>query len=441
MRCSQVACGGAHNLALVHQPRGGNGTGAALYVWGSDIFGECGLVVPEEVGRGLDVSAIDVDSGQQSGRTAAGATPDGPADRQYATGRQRGAVKFFLVPTRNSGVAASSITDMQCGSAHSLILCLSGLVVSFGRGEYGQQGNGKFDHVRRPTAVPFFDLTQPLPRPSDCQSEETPAQRLQRLRGAARVKPRSMYGGYGLPLADGVRQPLPAEGGQQEGVPQAEEASDEERPVVRAIAAGGEHCFAIDMLGGCWAWGWNSFGQLGPIVSAAEEKVAKPQRVNLAQAVVQMSGGHVHSAALCQDGTVLTFGLDRLPHGGGGRLGLGRYVSPSLEGTASACPRASRASIRVTIMRFHLFFPPHGALLVPMLWHVEKRVPRTEPRGAGVTGLRDESIAPTRLDAIPSDYRCVAVACGSGVSRSFISVPERLICFWCWSLCGLARSR
>ena len=263
-----MACGGAHNLALVHEPRGDNGTVAALYVWGSDIFGECGLEIPEE--SVPEPAAAGARASQEHGLAAA--RLDGGAGGQAAIDRQRGTLRFHAVPRRNTGVAAASVTDMQCGSAHSLILCFSGLVLAFGRGEYGQQGNGQLSHVRTPAAVPFFDHSQPLPQPAPRRKEDTPAQRLQRLRWAAGGLPCSLPGGgSGLPHADCARQRAPVEG---RGETSGQEGDEQERPVARGIAAGGEHCFAIDMQGGVWAWGWNSFGQLGPIESAAEEKVA-----------------------------------------------------------------------------------------------------------------------------------------------------------------------
>jgi alpha-tubulin suppressor-like RCC1 family protein len=43
--------------------------------------------------------------------------------------------------------------------------------------------------------------------------------------------------------------------------------------VAKSVAAGGEHCFVIDMQGRLWAWGWNNYGQLGPL---SEEKVTEP---------------------------------------------------------------------------------------------------------------------------------------------------------------------
>ena len=59
--------------------------------------------------------------------------------------------------------------------------------------------------------------------------------------------------------------------------------------------------------------------------------MTEPQLVELECRVLRVAGGHVHSAAVSEEGDVYTFGLDRLPPGSGGRLGLGRHISPSLQ--------------------------------------------------------------------------------------------------------------
>lgn len=260
--CSRVACGGAHNLALVHERRGDNGTGAALYVWGSDIFGECGLETPATNLQAADAcagAAADQQYLEPLKPHANGGELQGlPPTREPRPGRQRGGLKFNLAPERNDGVAAQSVADMQCGSAHSLILCLSGLVLAFGRGEYGQQGNGRLEHVRSPAAVPLFDWSRPQPDPS--AREETPAQRLQRLRSAAATKsswhPAARSPGRSsVSLACGGRERADCDDGRA-GEEEEGKGRQLDRPIARAIAAGGEHCFAIDMQGGLWAWGW-----------------------------------------------------------------------------------------------------------------------------------------------------------------------------------------
>ena len=275
-----------------------------------------------------------------------------------------------------------------------------------------RQGNGHLDDVRCPTPVALFDYSQPLPRAR--AREETAAQRLARLRSSAgaRVLQGAAAGCRGV---GGVRRSSEfAEGlgGGVEGGGGGEAGGERvvvERPVAKSVSAGGEHCFVIDTCGRLWAWGWNNFGQLGPLSSAAEEKVSlslslslsfslwmrmmrlhtwrvlacasrspqvrkiyirmrffglrrspyslffpsvpsppacppaltvhllarvqvtEPQLVELECRVLRVAGGHVHSAAVSEEGDVYTFGLDRLPPGSGGRLGLGRHISPSLQ--------------------------------------------------------------------------------------------------------------
>ena len=140
-----------------------------------------------------------------------------------------------------------------------------------------RQGNGHLDDVRCPTPVALFDYSQPLPRAR--AREETAAQRLARLRSSAgaRVLQGAAAGCRGV---GGVRRSSEfAEGlgGGVEGGGGGEAGGERvvvERPVAKSVSAGGEHCFVIDTCGRLWAWGWNNFGQLGPLSSAAEEKVS-----------------------------------------------------------------------------------------------------------------------------------------------------------------------
>ena len=284
-RCCFIACGGAHNLAVAAELRGSS-MHAVLYTWGSNIHGECG------VGQ----SKVSVN--------------DRVGDRQRNEGSGRGVdnrqLSFLSEPQQNELVAGHMIQRIECGSSHSLILLTTGLVLAFGRGEFGQQGNGAFDDVNVPCPVALFDCGRP------------------------------------------------------------EAGAGKAGPVARDIAAGAEHCFVVDVDGGLWGWGWNVYGQLGPVQSASEDKVCLPERVSLPSDVVQASGGHVHSAVVTSCGSILTFGLDRLPHGGGGRLGLGKHVSTSRQ------------------------------------------------------GLRDASIAPTRIENIPADSRAAAVTCGSDHSVALL---------------------
>jgi hypothetical protein len=75
---------------------------------------------------------------------------------------------------------------------------------------------------------------------------------------------------------------------------------------IKSISAGSWHSLAISNTGIVWAWGRNNSGQLGN-GSTADSSLADSVR-SLACAPLQVAGGSYHSTALKPDGTVLTWG-------------------------------------------------------------------------------------------------------------------------------------
>jgi len=86
-----------------------------------------------------------------------------------------------------------------------------------------------------------------------------------------------------------------------------------------AIAAGSETGYAIDRDGDLWAWGYGAYGQLGD--GSAANSVA-PVRVRKVSHVVEVAGGGDMAYALDRQGTVWAWG-----YGGYGQLGDGSLVS------------------------------------------------------------------------------------------------------------------
>lgn len=81
-----------------------------------------------------------------------------------------------------------------------------------------------------------------------------------------------------------------------------------------AASAGMFHTLAIDEGGGVWAWGANTFGQLGNGSWGLDGHSALPVRVlgpggeGHLQGAVAVAGGWDHSVALLEDGTVVAWG-------------------------------------------------------------------------------------------------------------------------------------
>jgi alpha-tubulin suppressor-like RCC1 family protein len=106
---------------------------------------------------------------------------------------------------------------------------------------------------------------------------------------------------------------------------------------IKAIAAGGYHSLAVASNGDLYAWGWNSFGQLGDaslaMGSASPQLIALPNGARAAA----VAAGSLHSLVLTTGGEVYGFGLNS-----DGQLGLGSedesFASPqklSFAGNAS----------------------------------------------------------------------------------------------------------
>ncbi|XXX78917.1 hypothetical protein WMF30_09080 [Sorangium sp. So ce134] len=95
-----------------------------------------------------------------------------------------------------------------------------------------------------------------------------------------------------------------------------------EIPITRAVfgaAAGGTHVLGLDGTGVVWAWGDNSYGQLGDRPTADG---TTPLQVSGIHGIVAIAAGRRHSLALRGDGKVLAWG-----HGAAGQLGHGASSS------------------------------------------------------------------------------------------------------------------
>jgi alpha-tubulin suppressor-like RCC1 family protein len=89
---------------------------------------------------------------------------------------------------------------------------------------------------------------------------------------------------------------------------------------VTDIASGFAHSVALQSDGTVWTWGLNNYGQLG---NGTVENILRPSQTSLA-GVTQVAAGNYFSMALRSDGTVWTWGSN-----GSGQLGDGTTVNKS----------------------------------------------------------------------------------------------------------------
>ena len=67
---------------------------------------------------------------------------------------RKGQAKY--IPALLSSLQTKFITTIDCGDFHSLALEDNGNLYSWGIGEKGQCGHGKFEDVETPTKIKFF---------------------------------------------------------------------------------------------------------------------------------------------------------------------------------------------------------------------------------------------------------------------------------------------
>ncbi|WP_153730443.1 RCC1 domain-containing protein [Sporosarcina obsidiansis] len=103
-----------------------------------------------------------------------------------------------------------------------------------------------------------------------------------------------------------------------------------------AIGAGGYHSLAVDESGHVWAWGLNSFGQLGsPVGLGTPPSTVEPTRVPGLVEVVSVEAGAEHSVALKRDGTVVAWGRNSLGQLGNGETASVNYSPSVVSGLSS----------------------------------------------------------------------------------------------------------
>ena len=100
---------------------------------------------------------------------------------------------------------------------------------------------------------------------------------------------------------------------------------------IRAIAAGGRHSLAVDIDSNVWAWGDNTYGQLGRNLGVSSAVpvhnialFAQLHELPGPPSVKSVAAGAVHSLALDSNGIVWAWG-----NNGFGQLGLGNYIPPA----------------------------------------------------------------------------------------------------------------
>ncbi len=115
-------------------------------------------------------------------------------------------------------------------------------------------------------------------------------------------------------------------------------------PDMASVALGGYHAAAIGKDGSLWTWGANSGGQLGNGTSSYGSNPT-PKKVEALQNVTSVSLGDTHSAAVDKDGSLWTWGGNSSGQLGIGTSGIGDNPTPQKVETISDVASVSLGSM------------------------------------------------------------------------------------------------
>jgi alpha-tubulin suppressor-like RCC1 family protein len=295
IRFTQIAAGQNHSLALAAD--------GALYSWGSSLDGQLGNgttdhLLPMSVAPGMappDTRYKQIAAG--SFHSLALAT-DG---KVYAWGNNaRGQLgdgtttsRAFLVEVLpGTAPAGTRYVQLSAGSNHTLALAADGNAYGWGYNGYGQLGDGTTTDrlVPTPTASTGTRFTQ------------VAAGQSHSLALAADGTPYAWGSNSNAQLGDNSTTqrlaPVALAAGAATGYTQT--------------AAGNSHSVALTATGGLYAWGFNSYGQLGD-GTTTDRTVPVPVAQGAAPAgtrFVQVAAGANHSLALTAEGRVYAWGIN-----------------------------------------------------------------------------------------------------------------------------------
>jgi len=92
-----------------------------------------------------------------------------------------------------------------------------------------------------------------------------------------------------------------------------------------AFDAGDYHSLSVNHLGELWAWGWNTYGQLGDGTTTG---TLAPKRIGAGRSWSAVSAGALHSVALGVDGALYTWGTNMFGQVGAGAFDQGNHLEP-----------------------------------------------------------------------------------------------------------------
>ncbi|XP_038209104.1 probable E3 ubiquitin-protein ligase HERC2 [Zerene cesonia] len=287
---------------------GGGARGCAVYGWGHNHRGQLGGVegakvrAPAPCHALAALSPVQLVGGEQ---TLFAVTPDG---KVYATGYGAGGrlgiggIDSVSQPTLLASLQHVFITKVACnsGGKHCLALSADGDVFSWGEGEDGKLGHGNRVSYDRPKLITALSGLEVIA--IACGGAHSACLT---ARGRIYTWGKGRYGRLGHGDSE------------DQLVPKMVEALANYRVIDVACGSGDAQTLCITDDDNVWSWGDGDYGKLG---RGGSEGCKLPMRIDCLKGlrVIKVECGSQFSVALCQCGSVYTWGkgdYHRLGHG------------------------------------------------------------------------------------------------------------------------------
>jgi alpha-tubulin suppressor-like RCC1 family protein len=321
---NEVSTGKDHLLATVSIDES-----PEMYAWGGNRFGQLGTGGGKDHTVPTQIFLEDCSGGSCQGdsvtNTAAGDEHSLAlvAGSLYAWGSNAAgqlgiaSIARSVVPVAVNDYGTSwpsiDLVALAAGAAHSLALTDDGKVYAWGSNVSGQLGNGQTKNTSAPVQVrglPAGDRVISIAAAGNLSLALTRSGKLYTWGSNAR----GQLGNGGTALFSSVAVAVQTG---TNGLPEGD-------PVV-VFAAGRDHALAVTQHGRLYSWGSNQFGQLGTGGSSDSRApvavLTGPQGLPAGDPVVAVAAGERHSLALTMSGALYAWGANTF-----GQLGTGTNV-------------------------------------------------------------------------------------------------------------------
>ncbi|MCK9266087.1 FG-GAP-like repeat-containing protein [bacterium] len=340
----KVSAGNSHSVALKD-----NGN---VWAWGDNTFGQVGInststyieepILVSEVSNILEISAGGYHTVALKSDGSVWAWGDNTSGQLGLGTTYQG--QNFYSPKQTLGVEEvgflKDIVGISAGYSHTLAVKSNGEVLAWGNNIWGQLGINNTIYSNLPVKV--FNLT-------NIKSVSAGGTGLLGDHSLA-VKSDGSVWAWGSnkkgQLGDKteVDRLVPVQVKGENGVGYLKN--------IRQVSAGGRHSLALDKDGNIWAWGDNTYGQLG---DGTNNDTNFPIKITDLPKIVQISTGLRHSIAIDEDGQLWVWGFNIK-----GQLGNGRETNSNIP--------IQLENIKVDVTSYLLevsSIPSNGGITVP----------------------------------------------------------------------------